>query len=157
MSSPQSRMIWRNDGAAAQTIRPRDLFFAAVGTMAFSCALGVSLFLIAGLFSYGSFTYLLFSRFGALFALSPMLSWFGLIFGSAFFALVAFRGYEGWLSTTFYGMAGSALLYLPFLGLKLHPVVVILFGGASAFIFWIFVKVICKNGLVPPQTPKIPS
>jgi hypothetical protein len=150
-------MIWRNDEAAAQTIRTRDLFLAALGTMAFSVVLGVSFGLIARLLPYGTLTYLFIAMLAALFTLSPILSWYGLIFGSAFFVTAAFRGYAGWLSTTFFGMAGSALLYLPFFNQMVHPVVLVLFGGATAFIFWMFIKVICKSSLIPAQTTRIPS
>ncbi|MGJ8597634.1 hypothetical protein [Sulfitobacter sp.] len=143
-------MLWRNDAIAAQTIRKRDMVFAAVGTMAFSVVLGVILILIGQLpHDFDSF-WRHFTGFGGLFFLSPLLSWYGLIVGGTCFFFAVRKGFGGWLSTLLCGMALTGPLYYPFFSQDVHPVIIICFGGTTAIIFWALVKTRCRSSLIPP-------
>ncbi|MEH6519649.1 MAG: hypothetical protein V7775_00395 [Sulfitobacter sp.] len=122
------------------------------GVMAFWVALGGLLIMIGQMLSEIE---LFWSRylfgFGGLFILSPLLSWYGLIFGGAFFLAAAHRGYGRWLTMVLFGMVSSILLYLPFFSTDIHPVILILYGGAMAFTFWCIAKSISRGGLISPQ------
>ena len=145
-------MLWRNDAIAAQTIRKRDMVFAAVGTMAFSVVLGVILILIGQLpHDFDSF-WRHFTGFGGLFFLSPLLSWYGLIVGGTCFFFAVRKGFGGWLSTLLFGMFSAALLYVPFFSHDVHPIIIVLYGGATALSFWLIVKANSKGGLIRSQS-----
>ena len=126
------------------------MVFAAVGTMAFNVVLGVILILIGQLpHDFDSFwRYLM--GFGALFFISPLLSWYGLIVGGTCFFFAVRKGFGGWLSTLLFGMALTGPLYYTFFPQGIHPLIIVCFGGTTALIFWAFVKTSCRSSLIPP-------
>lgn len=152
MIGPVRQTIWRNDISAAQTLSISTVLLAALGTMLFTVALG-GLLMVFGSFLQDIELFWLryLGGFGFLFFISPLLSWYGLIFGGATFLVAANKGYAGWLSILILGIASSTLLYVPFFSNDIHPVFLIVFGGMTALVFWLVVKVISKGGLIPPR------
>ena len=131
--------------------------FAVFGTMAVYSTLGLSLSVIGSLIPFGPIGLKYATVVKELFSVGELFSGHELVIisGSVFFA--ARLGYAGCFSTTLIGMIGTALLHFPFSDQDIHPLKLVLFGGAMAFVFWMLIKLICKRGLTPPQTTKIPS
>ncbi|KEJ88264.1 hypothetical protein DSW25_16445 [Sulfitobacter donghicola DSW-25 = KCTC 12864 = JCM 14565] len=152
------KIVWRNDKTAARSIGLWDVVLAAIGTMAVLAALGGVLLLVGAAFNELSliwFRYLL--GFGYLFAVSPLLSWFGFIFGSAGFLIAARCGAAGWLSTTLLGAALATLVYFPFFRNDIHPVVLMLCGALNAMTFWVLMKGRRSDALIAPQSTRLSS
>ncbi len=157
MSTKLSLMIWRNDRTAAQTIKQRYLVGAVFGTMVLSFTLGLCLMVIVAVLPFATIGHDYVTVLGPLLLAGSLNSVNALIVVCCSFLIAARKGYAGWLSTTLIGMVVYALVYIPLYDRDIHPLTLIFFGGAMALIFWMFMKLMCKHGLTPPQTTKITS
>ena len=127
------------------------------GTMALSFTLGLCLMVIVALWPFATISHDYLTFLGPILLANTLPSTNTLIAVGCSFLVAAQRGYGGWLSTTLIGVVGFALFSPPKYGRDILPLTFILLGGALALIFWMFMKLICKRGLIPPQTPKTTS